>query len=56
MDDAIVVVENVERHIRMGKSRLKAAAEAARELVGPIIAMTITVTQKSRFSTLSAFC
>ena len=43
VDDAIVVVENVERHVRMGKSRLAAAAEAARELVGPIIAMTITL-------------
>ena len=43
VDDAIVVVENVERHVRMGKSRLQAAAEAARELVGPIIAMTITL-------------
>ncbi len=43
VDDAIVVVENVERHVRMGKSRMQAAAEAARELVGPIIAMTITL-------------
>ncbi|MBX3463190.1 MAG: efflux RND transporter permease subunit [Planctomycetes bacterium] len=43
VDDAIVVVENVERHVRMGKGRLAAAAEAARELVGPIIAMTITL-------------
>ncbi|MFK7741790.1 MAG: efflux RND transporter permease subunit [Planctomycetota bacterium] len=43
VDDAIVVVENVERHVRMGKTRLQAAAEAARELVGPIIAMTITL-------------
>ena len=43
VDDAIVVVENVERHVRMGKGKLAAAAEAARELVGPIIAMTITL-------------
>jgi multidrug efflux pump len=43
VDDAIVVVENVERHVRMGKTRLQAAIEAARELVGPIIAMTITL-------------
>ncbi|MGE0143388.1 MAG: efflux RND transporter permease subunit [Planctomycetota bacterium] len=43
VDDAIVVVENVARHVRMGKSRFAAAAEAARELVGPIIAMTITL-------------
>jgi multidrug efflux pump len=43
VDDAIVVVENVERHVRMGKSRMKAAMEAARELLGPIVAMTITL-------------
>jgi multidrug efflux pump len=43
VDDAIVVVENVERHVRMGKSRLQAAMEAARELLGPIVAMTITL-------------
>ncbi|HEX5051737.1 MAG TPA: efflux RND transporter permease subunit [Planctomycetota bacterium] len=43
VDDAIVVVENVERHVRMGKSRLDAALAAARELVGPVIAMTITL-------------
>jgi multidrug efflux pump len=43
VDDAIVVVENVERHVRLGKSRLEAALIGARELVGPIIAMTITL-------------
>jgi multidrug efflux pump len=43
VDDAIVVVENVERHMREGKSRLEAALVGARELVGPIIAMTITL-------------
>jgi multidrug efflux pump len=43
VDDAIVVVENVERHIQEGKSRLDAALLGARELVGPIIAMTITL-------------
>ena len=43
MDDAIVMVENVERHLHMGKSPVKAAMDAARELVGPIIAMTITL-------------
>ena len=43
VDDAIVVVENVERHVRMGKSRIQAALIGARELVGPIIAMTITL-------------
>ena len=43
VDDAIVMVENVERHIQLGKTPLKAALDAARELVGPIIAMTITL-------------
>lgn len=43
VDDAIVVVENVERHVRLGKSRIEAALAGARELVGPIIAMTITL-------------
>jgi multidrug efflux pump len=43
VDDAIVVVENVERHVRLGKSRIEAARAAARELLGPIIAMTITL-------------
>ena len=43
VDDAIVVVENVERHVREGKSRLEAALIGARELKGPIIAMTITL-------------
>ena len=43
VDDAIVVVENVERHVRLGRSRIEAAVIGARELVGPIIAMTITL-------------
>src|SRR6201997_3628761 len=43
VDDAIVMVENVERHLHMGKSPVRAAIDAARELVGPIIAMTITL-------------
>ncbi|HEY7353987.1 MAG TPA: efflux RND transporter permease subunit [Terriglobales bacterium] len=43
VDDAIVMVENVERHLHMGKPPLRAAIDAARELVGPIIAMTITL-------------
>jgi len=43
VDDAIVVVENVERHLREGRSKLEAALIGARELVGPIIAMTITL-------------
>jgi multidrug efflux pump len=43
VDDAIVMVENVERHLHEGKRPHQAALHAARELVGPIIAMTITL-------------
>jgi multidrug efflux pump len=43
VDDAIVMVENIERHLRKGVKPMRAALEAARELIGPIIAMTITL-------------
>ncbi|WP_176062339.1 efflux RND transporter permease subunit [Anaeromyxobacter diazotrophicus] len=43
VDDAIVVVENVERHLREGARPVDAAILGVRELVGPIIAMTITL-------------
>jgi multidrug efflux pump len=43
VDDAIVVVENVARHVRSGMTRTQAALVGARELVGPVIAMTITL-------------
>ncbi|HEV8583032.1 MAG TPA: efflux RND transporter permease subunit [Thermoanaerobaculia bacterium] len=43
VDDAIVMVENVERHLHLGKTPFQAAIDAARERVGPIIAMTITL-------------
>lgn len=43
VDDAIVIVENVERHINEGKTPVEAALLGARELVGPVIAMTITL-------------
>ncbi len=43
VDDAIVVVENVERHLSAGRAPFDAAIIGARELVGPIIAMTITL-------------
>src|SRR5438552_434258 len=43
VDDAIVMVENVERHLHDGKRPVQAAIAAARELRGPIIAMTITL-------------
>ncbi|MES2695497.1 MAG: efflux RND transporter permease subunit, partial [Verrucomicrobiota bacterium] len=43
VDDAIVVVENIHRHIEEGLSPLDAALRGARELVGPVIAMSITL-------------
>jgi multidrug efflux pump len=43
VDDAIVVVENAERNIRLGKTPLQAAISSGRELLGPVIAMTITL-------------
>jgi len=43
VDDAIVIVENVERHVREGQTPVRAAVLGARELVGPVIAMTITL-------------
>src|SRR5439155_23975899 len=43
VDDAIVMVENIERHLRTGASPFRAAIDAARELIGPIIAMTLTL-------------
>lgn len=43
VDDAIVMVENVERHLQSGKSPYRAAIDAARELVGPVISITITL-------------
>ncbi|WP_367605899.1 efflux RND transporter permease subunit [Legionella sp. W05-934-2] len=43
VDDAIVVVENVHRHIEKGLSPFKAALIGAREITTPIIAMTITL-------------
>ncbi|MCF7983683.1 MAG: efflux RND transporter permease subunit [Thiohalocapsa sp.] len=43
VDDAIVVVENVHRHLEMGKDGMTAAVDAARELGMPILAMTTTL-------------
>jgi multidrug efflux pump len=43
VDDAIVVVENVERHLSEGQSPFNAAIYGARELIGPIVAMTTTL-------------
>ncbi len=43
VDDAIVMVENVERHLREGRTPKEAAILGARELVAPVIAMTVTL-------------
>ncbi|MDX5594282.1 efflux RND transporter permease subunit [Pseudovibrio sp. SPO723] len=43
VDDAIVVVENVDRHINNGSKPFKAAIEATREIAIPVISMTITL-------------
>ena len=43
VDDAIVVVENVHRHLEEGKSPVESALVGAREIIGPIISMTITL-------------
>jgi multidrug efflux pump len=43
VDDAIIVVENVDRHIKEGMAPFPAAIQAARELGGPIIAITIVL-------------
>jgi multidrug efflux pump len=43
VDDAIVMVENVERHIREGRGKIEAAMIGAKELFAPVISMTITL-------------
>ncbi|MEZ9862901.1 efflux RND transporter permease subunit [Vibrio breoganii] len=43
VDDAIVVVENTFRHLETGASPVEAAVNSAREICGPVIAMTITL-------------
>ena len=43
VDDAIVVVENVERHLQEGLTPFQAAINGARELLGPLIAMTVSL-------------
>lgn len=43
VDDAIVMLENVERHVQEGMEPIPAAIKGARELIGPTIAMTITL-------------
>ena len=43
VDDAIIVVENVNRHLEEGMKPIPAAMQAAHELAGPIIAMTVVL-------------
>ena len=43
VDDAIVVVENIHRHIEEGLSPIQASFKGMREIFGPIVAMTITL-------------
>ncbi|MFG0806362.1 multidrug efflux RND transporter permease subunit [Pseudomonas fluvialis] len=43
VDDAIVVVENIHRHIEEGKTPFDAAIEGAREIAVPVVSMTITL-------------
>ncbi|MDO9322846.1 MAG: multidrug efflux RND transporter permease subunit [Pseudomonas sp.] len=43
VDDAIVVVENIHRHIELGKTPLDAAIEGAREIAVPVVTMTVTL-------------
>ncbi|MGY3443037.1 efflux RND transporter permease subunit [Bradyrhizobium sp. USDA 4473] len=43
VDDAIVVVENIHRHLEEGAPPAQAAARGAREIVGPVVSMTITL-------------
>jgi multidrug efflux pump len=43
VDDAIIVMENIHRHIEEGIAPFQAALQGARELAGPVVAMTITI-------------
>ena len=43
VDDAIIIVENVDRHLEQGMKPLDAAIQAARELANPIIVMTVVL-------------
>ncbi|WP_122662656.1 multidrug efflux RND transporter permease subunit [Pseudomonas viridiflava] len=43
VDDAIVVVENIHRHIEEGKTPFDAAIEGAREIAMPVVSMTVTL-------------
>lgn len=41
VDDSIVVIENIYRHVQMGEDRIKAAMTATREVLPPIVASTL---------------
>ncbi|MCA0432598.1 MAG: efflux RND transporter permease subunit [Proteobacteria bacterium] len=43
VDDAIVVVENIQRHVEEGMSPFEAALQGAREITGPVLSMTLTL-------------
>ena len=43
VDDAIIVVENAQRHMELGANRMQAALQGARELANPIIAITLVL-------------
>lgn len=43
VDDAIVVVENIHRHLEKGKTRFEAALHGAREIAWPVVSMTLTL-------------
>ena len=43
VDDAIVMLENIVRHMEMGKPRMQAAIEGAREVGFTIVSMTVSL-------------
>src|SRR5690606_818658 len=43
VDDAIVVLENITRHMEMGKERMRAALEGSREIASTIVTMTVSL-------------
>ena len=50
VDDAIVVVENIHRHLEEGQPPMDAAIVGMREIFAPVVAMTITLAAVSRRS------
>ena len=43
IDQSIVVIENVERHLALGKTPLRAALDGGREVAGPLLVITVTI-------------